>query len=385
MKENRRQKPQDENLFSISYERIWLLAGGILYPSFSLFMYLVAPTIYDDGVGRFTIGVLFFLLPFTLQFFIPWLQKHLTVIREIGMVVMISHYNFMIYESGSSETFLIGSILVIAACSMSFLIRPKGYFIYTATNILGFIAAIELSNVIREDRFVVFGMILVIHIVSFISIMVMNRQKKSLIKAEVENFELMRKLLTIDPVSQLPNKNRFYEMAPEIVQLHKETKKPYSVVFIDLDHFKPANDTFGHSAGDFILLEAGKRIQKSLRDSDFVARYGGDEFIVLLSNPMNPEVTLEIGQRILRNICCPYEIEDVEKQVDFITASIGIKYHNVDDTHTLEENIAFADQAVYKAKDSGRNAVKVWDSSVDVWFREQRSKNVVDERGSLAS
>ena len=119
-----------------------------------------------------------------------------------------------------------------------------------------------------------------------------------------------------------------------------------AILFIDLNKFKQVNDTYGHGYGDFVLSTAANRIQKSIRDSDFVGRYGGDEFVVLLER-VTQEKAYEISQKIEKILSRPYVVD--EQVISFISGSIGIAFAPVD-SKVPRELIEKADIAMYQAK-----------------------------------
>ncbi len=128
-------------------------------------------------------------------------------------------------------------------------------------------------------------------------------------------------------------------------------------MYIDLDKFKPVNDTHGHVAGDLLLKEVAKRIQNCLRKSDTAGRIGGDEFIVLLPKINNPQDTLYVAEKIRASLNQPFDLLDYPSIR--ISSSIGIAIypeHGSDETQ-LSRN---ADNAMYFAKENGRNLTKVF-------------------------
>ena len=146
-----------------------------------------------------------------------------------------------------------------------------------------------------------------------------------------------------------------------MAQLRSEIKQavrhnsPLSVMILDLDDFKRVNDTFGHLIGDRVLLSIAELIAKHVRSTDITARYGGDEFCVAL-----PNTTVQGARLVARKLC--EEIADNAFTVDGkppfrVTCSIGLAQFHKDMKDSLVI-LRFADQALYKAKSSGRNRVK---------------------------
>lgn len=151
-----------------------------------------------------------------------------------------------------------------------------------------------------------------------------------------------------DPLTQLPNRAQLFWQYDKVAKKGKNN----SIIIVDIDHFKSVNDTYGHSAGDFILCEVAKILQQQLRDNDVVARWGGEEFVILLP-AANKTITQLIAERTRAAIA--KHIFEVDKKIVKITASFG----NCTDNQKSSLNliIAQADEALYKAKNGGRNKV----------------------------
>lgn len=174
----------------------------------------------------------------------------------------------------------------------------------------------------------------------------------------IANQELT-KIATQDALTGLPNRNLVMDRLTRALIAAKRDRRHVALMFIDLDQFKPVNDTYGHEAGDLLLQQVAQRIQRCLRESDTVSRIGGDEFVVLL-----PVVEIkQDAEEIARKICCalsqPFDYKD---HVLRISSSIGIAMYP---EHGHDESAMFkmADAAMYHAKTSGRNAVRMCQSA----------------------
>ena len=154
-----------------------------------------------------------------------------------------------------------------------------------------------------------------------------------------------------DLLTSLPNRNMFmYRLDKELHELERN-KHSLTLMFLDLDNFKEINDTLGHDDGDTLLKEAAARITKCTRKNDLVARLGGDEFTILLSGTGDNRVINNIASALLRELSLPF---DLHGEKAFISVSIGITIAP-DDGITPEVLMKNADQAMYSAKNSGRN------------------------------
>lgn len=152
-----------------------------------------------------------------------------------------------------------------------------------------------------------------------------------------------------DNLTNLPNRKFFYENLNHKLN-KKESQESFAVLFLDLDNFKGINDLFGHDAGDFVLCEIGKRLKTSVRNSDFVARIGGDEFLVILSNVSGYQNAEKISEYLLQVINTPITWNKQPIQVE---ASIGISLYP-DDGITAKQLVNKADRKMYLLKHDSR-------------------------------
>jgi diguanylate cyclase (GGDEF)-like protein len=175
----------------------------------------------------------------------------------------------------------------------------------------------------------------------------LRREARELEKANLR----IRHMAQHDILTGLANRWLLGEFLARTIAFCQRTKKTFSVFFLDLDGFKPVNDQFGHDAGDWVLNQLGKRLKDLLRDSDLVARVGGDEFVALaLEVESVPQATV-IAQKLLSVIRRPLNWNSTELRLD---ASIGISMFP-QDGKDAEELVNHADDAMYRVKKSGKS------------------------------
>ena len=173
--------------------------------------------------------------------------------------------------------------------------------------------------------------------------------------------EHLRQMALSDSLTGLPNRACLTQRLEELLASGEATGS-MALLFIDLDRFKAVNDTMGHAAGDTLLQKMVARISQSLRASDFLARAGGDEFVVLLTKVTDRDEPMAIARRIVE-VCTPPVMVGNREAV--CTASIGISLFP-DDGETVDDLLRNADTAMYAAKSSGRNGASFYTSSMHV-------------------
>jgi len=171
------------------------------------------------------------------------------------------------------------------------------------------------------------------------------------ISVKKQSEELIWQQANFDPLTGLPNRSMFQDRYYQEIKKSHRTGLPLALLFIDLDHFKEINDTLGHSMGDILLQETSQRLTACVRESDTVARFGGDEFTVILGELDDPGTIARTSQDILQKLSEPFHLDH---EIIYISASIGIAMYP-DDATNIEDLLSNADQAMYQAKDAGRN------------------------------
>jgi len=168
------------------------------------------------------------------------------------------------------------------------------------------------------------------------------------ITEKIEKEELIWKQANYDTLTQLPNRKLFHDLLGQEIKEAHRNKKQLWILFLDLDGFKEVNDTLGHDIGDSLLLLVSKRIQSVLREADIIARFGGDEFVIVLPEESKVDT---VATKIVDVISENFELDNHEVH---ITASIGIaNYPN--DADNITDLLKFSDQSMYEAKKEGKN------------------------------
>lgn len=165
-----------------------------------------------------------------------------------------------------------------------------------------------------------------------------------------------------DELTGLPNRVSFNHSLEHSIRQTKRKRGKLAVMFIDLDRFKNINDSLGHDVGDQLLQEVSLRLRTTLRDSDIVARQGGDEFVVLIDGWLVTEDLVSVAQKILQSVSKPYVLEGQEYD---LTTSIGIStypQHGSD----AQDLLRHADVAMYRAKEMGKNTFQFYTAQMDV-------------------
>jgi diguanylate cyclase (GGDEF)-like protein len=180
-----------------------------------------------------------------------------------------------------------------------------------------------------------------------------------------QNEEKIYQLAFYDALTSLPNRRLLDDRLEQSIAACKRSRKYGAVLFLDLDNFKPLNDTHGHNAGDLLLVEVARRLTNCVREVDTVARFGGDEFVVVLSEldaekaECGKQAKL-LAEKILDTLSQHYLLDsnsnDSTNNIvqSNVTASIGLALFNGDSS--AEKTLKYADEAMYEAKERGRNS-----------------------------
>jgi diguanylate cyclase (GGDEF)-like protein len=187
----------------------------------------------------------------------------------------------------------------------------------------------------------------------------LSRVNAALVKADTEKSALMEQLehqARHDALTGLPNRALFADRLERTVRAAARYGRELAVLFVDLDGFKLVNDTLGHHAGDALLIEVSRRLEYAVRESDTVARMGGDEFTIVLSEVLSSADAARVAGRIVHSLEAPMKLPGSDTLVN-VTASVGVSVYPRDglDAETLSKH---ADLALYRAKEEGKNGVR---------------------------
>lgn len=189
-----------------------------------------------------------------------------------------------------------------------------------------------------------------------------------------KNEDTINKLAFYDPLTQLPHRRLLLEHLEKSLSHIKRANTYCAILFLDIDHFKTINDNYGHDIGDILLQAVAIRLSGVTRQEDTIARFGGDEFVILIENLGDSSskaafCSKTIAKAIHKAMCEPFELDG---HMRYITVSIGITLFH-DNDETKETILKHADMALYKAKAAGRNTTQFYDSQMQIAL-EIRSK-----------
>lgn len=169
------------------------------------------------------------------------------------------------------------------------------------------------------------------------------------------------RLAFFDSLTGLPNRESLKNFVDNLIFRTKNSERLFSMLFLDLDKFKQVNDRFGHQEGDKVLKLATQRIIANIRDSDYAARVGGDEFVIVLSRLKSKQDSQEVILNLIDVLAKPYSVGD---NTHFLSATVGVSFYP-DDADDQEELLRKADLAMYRAKTAGRNQHRFYEPSLD--------------------
>ena len=231
-------------------------------------------------------------------------------------------------------------------------------------------------NQYKKAQLRILSMLTLFCLCGFYQILRMINRKQhylaALTAANQENNELIAKLekehdnavndASFDPLTSLYNRRLFVSIAQKNLFLARRNRLSYAILFIDLDRFKTINDTLGHRIGDLLLQTVARRLVDCTRNSDIVSRFGGDEFVVMLTEIARVQDIPPIVQKIITALSEP--CENLEGQVVHTSPSIGVAVYPRDG-EDIDSLLVNADAAMYKSKQTGRGRYTFFDASLN--------------------
>lgn len=199
-------------------------------------------------------------------------------------------------------------------------------------------------------------------------------QELAHLRAEIDE---LRRLVSHDPLTALYNFRFFQQAAKREMEATRRSGLPTCLILVDLDHFKQVNDQYGHEAGNEVLKQTAQVLTHTVRVSDIVCRYGGEEFVIILPQSRLP-MSVQIAERLRAAIEAePVNYEQTEIR---LTASLGVaKFDRVVGEVSVEDLVKQADEYMYQAKQSGRNRV----CHPEIVFTEPAAAVSSDEKSAL--
>lgn len=192
--------------------------------------------------------------------------------------------------------------------------------------------------------------------------------------------ERLTHLANVDVLSGLPNRGRVRQLLGEALRGATSGNVPCAIMFLDLDGFKPVNDTFGHPKGDAVLRAVAKRLVDEVGPDGHVGRMGGDEFAIVVTDAQSRKLVEQLADRIINAIKEPYQIDQTEIRIG---VSIGCAFGPIDGA-TVDDLILKADLALYQAKDAGRGCARYFSSELQS-EQDDRVRLEADLRSAIAS
>jgi len=237
---------------------------------------------------------------------------------------------------------------------------------------MGFDVAIKVaaapsvvSHMMVNSQFIGFMSALVLIFVFFTAFIILifydkfhQSTSKSLLFGNTKTADNTRS--AYDPLTKLPNRDAFNQHLMLSAKRCERIGDSMALAYIDLDHFKPVNDNFGHHVGDLLLMEVAERFNSAIRNCDYIARTGGDEFVAILGEINAHESIVAVVQRVIDAVKEPFYIEGHFIE---ISCSVGVAIYPRDGN--LEKLKVSADAAMYKAKESGRNQYRFYDAEIE--------------------
>ena len=344
---------------------ISILVGTlILYEAskhhFSISSLMVSSTTASIGVlGVFYFNLRFMYGPSEFQF-----DSFYTICSLIFGVCILAAIMTMFYwvksyaaDNRTLAKVLTGFLVSLCAISIHFAYKNAISFNIGMQNDASISAINKLTGIIVALAFLSFFLLV------FIITLFFEKHGKQLFKfslfglSKISHHEAQS---MTDSLTKLPNLRAFQQHLASVEKRCERTGNAFALAYIDLDHFKPINDQYGHHAGDIVLKEVAARLNEAVRGCDFVARIGGDEFVAVIEEMKSDEDVTPIVERMLSAVKEKYQIQQFVVE---LSCSIGIAIYPKDGD--VQKLIMSADAAMYKAKENGKNQFRFYDAEIE--------------------
>lgn len=268
--------------------------------------------------------------------------------------------------AGSSNPALVGTLFPTSSrmVQISTTLRTIAPFLFALLTSVVLLTSVASrgGHVLPQADLAALGLVVMVVVRQALTLIENNRLTMQLhgeLVLSQSELQAKRQEALTDAITGLPNHRAVISRIDEEVSRCQRKQSSCAVLFLDLDHFKRINDTWGHRAGDAILHEIGKRLRSTLRQGDFVGRYGGEEFALILVDA-DRDQAYQTAERIRAAVAdqpCFWEVEETQSVIPIaVTTSIGVAIYQLHG-ESREALIEAADQAMYQAKHSGRNRV----------------------------
>ncbi|WP_413459063.1 putative bifunctional diguanylate cyclase/phosphodiesterase [Herbaspirillum huttiense] len=320
-------------------------------------------------IGGLTIGAAFnaaFHIALKSMALVPPLLYH-TPLLLVALVVseVVAVFIVTLFSASNGRKPMTGSLnsqqarRVLAA-----LLVGAGLVSSAAAGLRALLVAPQAQSVVADGitrEHLVNGLVFLAFLAMAMALVVSGVQRNEVLKKIVgrTNDKLLH-FATHDVLTGLPNRALLSDRIQHAVEVARRNGKPFAVLFMDLDGFKAINDSLGHAVGDGLLVAVAQRIRACIRGEDMVARIGGDEFVVVMSNLSSPEVVEQLSENILSALRQDFQIEDATLRV---TSSIGIAVYP-NSGESVDALMKNADAAMYEAKQSGRNTYRFFEPAM---------------------
>lgn len=290
---------------------------------------------------------------------VPWLLKYTEsyyVLANIAVFLAVFIVSSGVALGGGPKVSPVNYLFLIPAFMAIVLLEYKQAIFWTIVVLMSAMGMYYLHFIdFQYPRYFDHDYILHIEVISWlvgffgaIGAALLYETMMQRLRNKLENrHDAMKLLATHDPLTKLPNRTLFADRLDSAISHGQRTGQPFALLYIDLDGFKPINDTFGHAYGDWALVEVAKRLTARMRKVDTVARLGGDEFAILMANIGNGETLISLLDSIITSINEPFLIDDT--RTASLSASVGVVLfpEDGDEAQVLQTR---ADDAMYRAK-----------------------------------